>query len=80
MADRYTKVVLTVIAAALVWLCLWGTGPLLLGTPAEAQYGSSTVDVNIAAVAGKKLTGLDKGVPVTGQALQVYPIEVKAVR
>ena len=36
MVDRYMKVVLTVIAVALVWLCLWGSGPEV-GTPAEAQ-------------------------------------------
>jgi hypothetical protein len=36
MGDRYTKVVLTVIAIALVWLCLWGPGPHLWGTPAGA--------------------------------------------
>jgi len=35
MVDRYTKAVLTVIAVALVWLCLWGPGPATLGTPAE---------------------------------------------
>lgn len=35
MVDRYTKVVLTVIAVALMWLCLWGGGPKW-GTPAEA--------------------------------------------
>jgi len=29
MADRYTKVVLTVIAAALVWLCFDGTMPVV---------------------------------------------------
>jgi len=36
MVDRYMRVVLTVIAAALVWLCLWGPGPKW-GTPAQAQ-------------------------------------------
>jgi len=39
MADRYTKVVLTVIAVALVWLCLWGQAPKW-GTPAEAATRS----------------------------------------
>ena len=36
MADRYTKVVLTVIAAALVWLAL---RPMVLPTAAEATSG-----------------------------------------
>jgi hypothetical protein len=35
MVDRYTKVVLTVIAVCLLWLCLWGPAPKW-GTPAEA--------------------------------------------
>lgn len=34
--DRYTKVVLTVIALALAWLCLWGPGPAMFGRPAKA--------------------------------------------
>ncbi len=37
---RYTKVILTVIAIALVWLCLWGLGPKW-GTPAEAAAGTA---------------------------------------
>jgi hypothetical protein len=36
MPDRYTKVVLTVIAAALVWLAL---RPMVLPPAAEAQGG-----------------------------------------
>ena len=36
MLDRYAKVVLTVIAIALAWLCLWGPGPKW-GTPAHAS-------------------------------------------
>ncbi len=52
MVDRYTKVVLTVIAVALVWLCLFGLAPKW-GTPAEA-YGET--DVNIAAVGGKQIS------------------------
>jgi hypothetical protein len=36
MVDRYTKIVLTVIAACLLWLCLWGPAPKW-GTPAEAS-------------------------------------------
>ena len=80
MADKYTKAVLTVIAVALVWLCLWGPGPAMFGTPAEAQYGSRTVDVNIAEVGGKHigvglLTGFD-GI----SSVQGLPVEVRAVK
>ena len=35
MGDRYLKVVLTAIAVALMWLCLWGPAPRW-GTPAQA--------------------------------------------
>ena len=44
MADRYTKVVLTVIAVALLWLCVQATMPM------------GTFDVNIAAIEGKTLS------------------------
>ncbi len=43
--DRYTKVVLTVIAVALVWLCLWGAAP---------KWGA--IDVNIIEVAGNDIS------------------------
>ena len=67
MVDRYTKIVLTVITVALVWLCLWGPGPKW-GTPAEAQTG--TVDVNIAEVGGRYLrlpSGPLRDIPVDVQ-------------
>ena len=48
MVDRYTKVVLTVIAVALVWLCLWGSG-IPRGRVVHAEYPEMQ-DVNIAAV------------------------------
>lgn len=76
MVDRYTKVVLTVIAVALIWLCLWGPGPKW-GTPAEAQM--SAVDVNIREVGGQ-IVLYGRGVPIEGVALQSYPVEVKPVR
>jgi len=41
MVDRYTKVVLTVIAGAMVWLCLFGLAPKW-GTPAEAATTGSS--------------------------------------
>ena len=62
MVDRFTKVVLTVIAGALVWLCLWGPGPNW-GTPAEAQY-SRAVDVNIQEVGGRRLDTHSPKIPV----------------
>ncbi len=43
MIDRYTKAVLTVIAVALVWLCLFSQAPKW-GTPAEAA-GQAKSDV-----------------------------------
>ena len=48
--DRYTRVVLTIIAAALVWICLRDTA-----TPAFAQSGP--IDVNITAVSGRPIRG-----------------------
>lgn len=52
--DKYTKVVLTITAAALIWLCLWGPGPKW-GTPAHAEGGSNVMAVNIAQVGGKTI-------------------------
>jgi hypothetical protein len=53
--DKYTKAVLTIIAAALIWLCLWGPGPKW-GTPAHAEGSSSNImAVNIAQVGGYRL-------------------------
>lgn len=69
MVDRYTKLVLTVIAVCLVWLCLWGPGPKW-GTPAEAAdetYVYGTVDVNIVEVAGKKISRYSPKVPADVQ-------------
>ena len=80
MADRYTKVVLTVIAVALVWLCVWGMGPPTFGTPAQAQFASRAVDVNIAGVGGEKIVlawGTSFGDPVS--FVRGLPVEVRAV-
>ncbi len=74
MVDRYTKVVLTVIAVALMWLCLWGPGPKW-GTPAQAAGGR--VDVNIATIGGWAVMSPDGGLPVTGVRTQKFPVEVK---
>jgi len=67
MVDRFTKVVLTVIAVALVWLCLCGPGPRW-GKPVAAK--SDVVDVNIARVGGLSSIG---GLPVRVQG----PVEVQ---
>ena len=77
MADRYTKAVLTVIAAALIWLCLWGPGPKW-GTPAKAAQ-SKPVAVNIAAVGGKRVSS-SRGVPVEGALVQQWPVDVRVRR
>jgi len=71
MLDRFTKVVLTIIAAALICLCLWGPGPNW-GAPAEAALG--VTDINIAQLGGKPIkiayperfegTGAVRGLPV----------------
>ncbi len=77
MVDRYTKVVLTVIAATLLWLCLWGPGPHMWGAPAEAQGG--TADVNIAKVGGKALQ-VGYGTSFSGvSSVQGLPVEVRGV-
>lgn len=73
--DRYTKAVLTVIAVALVWLCLWGPGPKW-GTPAEAQTGP--VDVNIKEIGGERVPRGDLPVEVEGQVLG-WPVRVEVV-
>lgn len=81
MVDRYTKVVLTVIAAALVWLCLWGPGPARLGRPAEASLYGQAVDVNIAEVGGLRVGHAD-GLPVTLRGVEVLgglPVTLRRV-
>ena len=57
--DQYTKIVLTVIAACLMWLCLWGPGPKW-GTRAEAEVyrRKAPLEVNIAEIGGKHLTDI----------------------
>ena len=70
MMDRYTKVVLTVIALALMWLCLLGPGSKW-GPP----VGVSIVQVGTRP--GRPLSGFDS-IPVCGRATQISPVEVKA--
>ena len=45
MVDRYTKVVLTVIAAALLWLCLWGTPDINIAEVGGHRVRSSGIRV-----------------------------------
>ena len=68
MVDRYTKVVLTVIAVALVWMCLFGLAPKW-GTPAEAATGK--LDVNIAEFGGRALQ------PGSGVSNRGIPVEIQ---
>ena len=68
MLDKYTKIVLTVIAITLVWLCLWGPGPHW-GAPAGAA--ANVVDVNIEEVGGKSIKS-NHGVPVEGARCLLY--------
>lgn len=64
MTDRYLKVVLTVIAACLLWLCLWGAAPNW-GLPAEAApalgptnpYGISAYPDFVSSGGTTQLTG-----------------------
>jgi len=70
MVDRYTKVVLTVIAGAMVWLCLFGLAPKW-GTPAEAASG--TQNVNIAAFGGKEI----KTPPYGSLSYKGIPVEIQ---
>ena len=63
MTDRYTKIVLTIIAVCLVWIAARDT--------AVPAYAQRTMEVNITEVAGRRLycgalcTGmLDAGIPV----------------
>ena len=64
MTDRYTKIVLTIIAVCLVWISVRDTAP--------SAYAQGTMDVNIVEVAGETLfcsalslcPGLNAGIPV----------------
>ena len=73
MVDRYTKVVLTVIAVCLVWLCLWGPGPKW-GTPAQAATRSRPTTA-------VKLPAAGQGAPLRVEVVNWYesslwPVEV----
>ena len=63
MVDRYTEVVLTIIAVCLVWIAARDT--------AVPTYAQGTMDVNITEVAGRNFSCgilcaglLDEGIPV----------------
>ncbi len=45
--DRYTRIMLTIIAAALVWICLRDTAPpVLAASPVFAEATQTSVDVS----------------------------------
>jgi len=69
--DRYSKFVLTVIAAglwALVIALVWRP------VPARAAYGSA--DVNIASVGGMSVVG---GLPVTNSSMGPLQVDLRAI-
>jgi|LSQX01.1.fsa_nt_gb hypothetical protein len=71
--DRTTKLLLLAIALGL-WALTFAV--FLSPPPAVAQAGP--VPVNIAEIGGRTVT---RGqVPVTGAALQVWPVEIKVVQ
>ena len=82
--DRYTKVVLTIIAAALVWLCIVLTPA---GTPLSAQQPTDTAQGAMRVViAGWEGTGPrvqgSAGAPavVTYSDLRVNPLPTSAAK
>jgi hypothetical protein len=64
MVDRYTRFILTVIAACLVWICV---RDVALVRPGQAQpievVGSRRTDVNIAEIGGIRVTSIEAGFP-----------------
>jgi hypothetical protein len=60
--DWYTRFILTVIAAGIVWLCIFGAGPRRVVRAGE-QPSPPPVDVNIAAVGGKKIDSWHAALP-----------------
>jgi hypothetical protein len=68
--DLYTKVVLTVIAVCLVWICLGGV--LRTATPLQAQ-GRGFVDVRIRGIERDRAEAWD---PVGIAAGDTLPVEV----
>jgi hypothetical protein len=71
MLDHYTKVVLTVIAAALVWLAL---RPAVLPAPAEAEAG--VVRVRIEAVSPSVRWSLPVRIEEVSSLTRPLPVKV----
>lgn len=57
MVDRYTKVILTIIAVCLVYLC-FALPPWLSTAQAATRSAAETVDVNIVSVSGRKFSDM----------------------
>ena len=84
MSDRYMRVVLTVIAVCLVWLCIRDTRlfPAAQAQPAPNPGAQPVAIVRIdtgalqAALSGAQLVKLQKGADgsVTGAALPVFVV------
>ena len=70
MTDRYTKAMLTIIALCLVWICLRDTVPSAYAQIRRRGIQSGTLDVNIRAVGGSRIscgscgTEFNQGIPV----------------
>ena len=67
--DRYTKVVLTVIALCLVWLSVGGPS---VAPPVQAQGGNREVEVKRVNVGSAQATTQTLGVPVGISCLEVH--------
>ncbi len=57
-SDRYLRVVLTVIAVCLVWICLRDVAVV------KPAYAAGTMDVNIASIGGREIISISPGLPV----------------
>ena len=70
--DRYTKIVLTVIAVCLIWIAF---RPLTRAAYAAGAPQVGAAEVNIVAVGGRRIPRLD-GLPVNIQNLEV-PVAIQ---
>jgi hypothetical protein len=65
--DWYTRFILTVIAAGIAWLCIFGAGPSQVVRADDQPSPPPPVDVNIAAVGGKIISSKYPALPVQGE-------------